>query len=360
MSTALSRVRGERSPLTRSSELLSRIIVRLILLAVLDVFTIWFLLRLTSDGVWPLATIIFLLACGINLVNLKENLYPLRWLSPGLCLLILMALYPIIFTVYTAFTNYSDGHLLTKQQLVTLLARDQYLPEGALSFSWTAYRSTDGEFALWLSSEDGSTIVAFPGEATFTGIPGEGDVGLLTDAGVPDSIRGYQPLNRVDSLRYLSELDGLEFGLAPNTINVRNLDRAEQSRQRYVYNKSIDSIVDEATGVVYQADKTVGEFVSPDGQTLSPGYQVPIGFQNFTRLFRSPALSGPFLRVFAWTFGFAFFSVLLSFALGLFLALVFNDPEFRARRLVRSLLIIPYAMPGVIGVLICRGMSTTY
>lgn len=356
MSTSIPRVRGGRSPLTRSFEPLSRILVRLILLAVLDGFAIWFLLQLINDGVWPLATIIFLLTFGINLVNLKENLYPLRWLSPGLILLILMALYPIIFTIYTAFTNCSDGHLLTKQQLVSLLARQQYLPEGALSFSWTAYRSPEGGYALWLSPEDGSPMVAFPGEETYLGIPGEGDVGPLDANGIPESIRGYQLLNRADSLRYISELDGLEFGIAPKTIIVRSLDRAEQSRQRYVYDKSIDSIVDEATEIIYHADKTVGEFTSSDGQSLSPGYQVPIGAQNFTRLFRSPALSGPFLRVFAWTFGFAFFSVLISFAFGLFLALVFNDPEFRARRLVRSLLIIPYAMPGVIGVLIWRGM----
>jgi arabinogalactan oligomer / maltooligosaccharide transport system permease protein len=356
MSMSFMRVRGKRKPLARLTESLSRVILRLLVLAVLDAFAIWFFLRLINDGVWPLATIVFLLTIGINVVNLKEDLYPLRWLSPGLGLLLLMALYPILFTVYTAFTNYSDGHLLTKQQLINLLARQQYLPEGAPVFSWTAYRSEEGEFALWLTPEEGNPLAAFPGEEPFEGLPGEGDIGSLNANGVPSSIRGYQILDRAESLRYLSDLDGLEFGVAPSTIAVRSLDRAEQSRQRYVYSKDTDSITDEEIGTVYFADKVAGVFISAEGNLLSPGYQVPIGIQNFERLFTSPALSGPFLQVFLWTLEFAFFSVLLSFALGLFLAMVFNDPGFRLKKMVQSILIIPYAIPGVISVLIWRGM----
>src|SRR5690606_2431023 len=60
-------------------------------------------------------------------------------------------------------------------------------------------------------------------------------------------------------------------------------------------------------------------------------------------------------RVFLWTFAFAFFSVTTSFAVGLGMALVLNA-NFRGVRAVRSLLIIPYAIPGMISILIWRGM----
>ncbi len=156
MSTDTGEARGVDSPLANLTKKISGVGLRLVALAIFDAFAIWFLLQLINDGVWSLAIIIGLLTLGVNLVNLREDLYPLRWLTPGLSLLILMALYPILFTAYTAFTNYSDGHLLTKQQLIGLLGREQYLPEGAPAYDWTAYRSQDGEFALWLTSENGA------------------------------------------------------------------------------------------------------------------------------------------------------------------------------------------------------------
>jgi ABC-type sugar transport system permease subunit len=80
-----------------------------------------------------------------------------------------------------------------------------------------------------------------------------------------------------------------------------------------------------------------------------------VGFNNFTRIFNSPVIGGPLVRVFAWTFAFSFLSVLTSFALGLLVALILNK-GFRGVRMVRSLLIIPYAIPGMISILIWRGM----
>ena len=49
-------------------------------------------------------------------------------------------------------------------------------------------------------------------------------------------------------------------------------------------------------------------------------------------------------------------SVLLSFALGLMLPLVFNDTRMKGRRFYRSLIIIPYAIPSFMTALVWRGM----
>ena len=71
-----------------------------------------------------------LVTLGINVIFLNERFFPLRWMAPGLTLMALMALYPVLFTIYTAFTNYSDGHILSKQQAIERLGQDQFLPEG--------------------------------------------------------------------------------------------------------------------------------------------------------------------------------------------------------------------------------------
>lgn len=339
-----------------SSDLSFRqIIFRLIGLAIIDAFAFWLLYQMINDRVWPFVAVVAFVTLGINIVFLNERFYPLRWLSPGLALLILMALYPILFTIYTAFTNYSDGHLLTKQQTIDLLAKEQYLPEGVGTYAWTAFRSPEGSFALWLTSNTGESFLALPGKIE-TVTPGEGIVGPLDEQGIPQSIEGYQRLNRIEALRYLSELGNLEFGEPPHTIKIRSLDEAAQYQQRYVYDESQDAIIDRSTNTPYYANAETGSFTSADGMTLTPGYQVVIGVKNFTRLLDSPALRGPFVLVFLWTIAFAFLSVVTTFALGLFFALVYNDPEIMTRKLIRSFLIIPYAIPGVIGILIWRGM----
>jgi ABC-type sugar transport system permease subunit len=322
----------------------------------LDAVGVWFLTALVRDGVWPLAIAVAVVTLGINVVNLREDLYPLRWLSPGLSLLVLMAAYPILFTVYTAFTNYSDGHLLTKQQAIHLLGQEQFLPEGGTQYSWVAYRSADGGYVLWLTSEDGRTFIAYPGQEITDAARRAGILGQLDENGIPQSIADYLRLSRVEVVRYISEVGKLEFGRPPSTVQIVSLDRAAQYEQRYVYDSELNAIVDGVSGIVFHADDEDGVFISSEGDALVPGYQVPTGLRNFRRLVTSPALRGPFLQVFLWTFAFAFFSVLDAFALGLFLAVVFNTPRFRPAKFVRSLLIIPYAIPGVIGILIWRGM----
>jgi len=73
-------------------------------------------------------------------------------------------------------------------------------------------------------------------------------------------------------------------------------------------------------------------------------------------MFTDSRISGPFFKILAWTFAFAILSVATTFALGLFLAITFNDPRVRSRRLYRSLLILPYAFPGFLAALVWRGM----
>jgi arabinogalactan oligomer/maltooligosaccharide transport system permease protein len=55
---------------------------------------------------------------------------------------------------------------------------------------------------------------------------------------------------------------------------------------------------------------------------------------------------------------FASLSVLTTFALGLLLALALNKP-MRGRRIYRSILVLPYAMPSIMSILIWGGMFNT-
>lgn len=356
MHEVITEARGAKAPQALPSTL-PGIGLRLIGLALVDAFALWMLSRLLRDGVWPLATMLFLVTAAVNVINLSGRLVPLRWISPALTIIALLILYPILFTVYTAFTNYSDGHLLTKIQSIHRIGQDTYLPEGTSSYRWTAYQSQTGEIVLWLIASDGKSYLARPGGPLVEAAPGESGAGPADSDGFPATLEGYRRMARREIIPILdSQLAALEFGEPPLTLRIRSLNEVTQLQQRYVYDGSRDQIVDSLTGIVYRADDRTGFFVAEDGSHLVPGYQVTVGWANFARLFRSPALRGPFVQVFAWTVAFAFLSVGTTFAAGLLMALVMNDRILPLRKVFRSLLILPYAIPGVLGVLIWRGM----
>jgi arabinogalactan oligomer/maltooligosaccharide transport system permease protein len=56
-----------------------------------------------------------------------------------------------------------------------------------------------------------------------------------------------------------------------------------------------------------------------------------VGVDNFVRAFSTESIRGPVPRRHVWTFAFAILSVATTFALGLFLAIVFNDPRMKSR-----------------------------
>ena len=77
-----------------------------------------------------------------------------------------------------------------------------------------------------------------------------------------------------------------------------------------------------------------------EDKKIEPGYMVPIGLKNFTKIFTTRNITSPFLRVFVWTVLWSLFSVLTAFAAGLALALVLNAGDLKGRYFYRTLFII--------------------
>jgi len=81
--------------------------------------------------------------------------------------------------------------------------------------------------------------------------------------------------------------------------------------------------------------------------------------ENYVDILTDPNIRGPFFSVFAWNVVFALGSVLLSFALGLALAIAFQHERMRGRAIYRSLYILPYAIPAFLSILVWRGLLNT-
>lgn len=82
-----------------------------------------------------------------------------------------------------------------------------------------------------------------------------------------------------------------------------------------------------------------------------------IGLANFKEILNS--LQGELVGVIVWTLVFATFGTLLNFFIGLFLAFLLNNPNMPERNLYRTLLILPWAVPGAIMTIAWTGLLDT-
>jgi arabinogalactan oligomer / maltooligosaccharide transport system permease protein len=326
-------------------------VLRLLILAVFDVGAVWLIVNMFQDGLWPLGGILTLITAFVNVVLLREEMYPLRWMLIGLSLLMLLSVYPILYTVWISFTNYGDGHLLTQQQSIEQLEQVRFLPETATEYTWTAFQNSAGGFALWLVDGNNNVYLARPNEPIQT-VTDVNEFAPLDDAGIPLALPDYVRLARLQTVPLIDEISRLEFGDEEYSVRVRNLDSAAATQARYVYDAAMGTITDMMTGTVYTAVN--GRWTAPDGSTIPPGFIINIGFANFIRFFSSPAISGPLVRVTIWNFVFAFLTVITTFFLGLFTALLFSD--LWGKKVIFSLLIIPYTIPSLVTILVWRGM----
>ncbi|PZR96611.1 MAG: maltose ABC transporter permease MalF [Candidatus Chloroheliales bacterium] len=318
-------------------------------LAVVDAFALFLASAVIINGNSLAAIVILVITALLNWVFLSDRLYPIRWLSPGLVLMAMLVLYPLVSTVYVALTNYSDGHLLSKDQVIAQLVGQFYQPKDAASYKLTVYRNAAGDFLLLLDDQQGHV---------FTGTQKDG-LRPYTLAGPPPAAIGdYQKLETAQTFQYLTALSKIEISGNGRQVRVTGPDAAQELLPKYTYNQQSDTLTDGQTGVVYKP--VTGNFTAPDGSQLSPGFTAVVGFGNFAKVFTDPNVTGPFIGVFLWTVVFAAGTVFFAFTVGLGLALVFNDQKLPFKSLFRSICILPYTIPGFISVLIWVGLLNPY
>ena len=138
-------------------------------------------------------------------------------------------------------------------------------------------------------------------------------------------------------------------------IQPQGFDTAVPLQPTLRYDPERDVFVRIFDGAVFR-DNGLGSFVSTQKEELEPGWATHVGFRNFGRAIHDPLIRKPFLRVLIWTFVFAGSTVLLSFALGLFLAITLDKPGLRFQRGYRSIMVIPYAIPTFLSLLVWGGL----
>jgi len=318
-------------------------------LALFDALVVYWCVLLAWDGQW---LFLGLTAAGVLLLNvlvLSRRAYPLRYLAPGLVFLGFMVVYPMAYTIYISFTNYATGYILPKTEVIRLLSERDFPPSPPVRYPFSGYGAPGSLYALYLRGEDRAYVVFPDGRQSSAANHVVEDV---DGDGIPEALDGRPRLALGDLLPLVAQLQTLRIPYEGGWLKLATLREFGLYFPQYTYDPATDTLQDNRTGKTYRPQN--GRFTAEDGEALDPGWTEFVGLTNYVRFIRDPLYHRAFVRVFAWTVLWSIFSVVFSFALGLALAILLNDRGLRLRKLYRSLLIVPYALPAFISVLIWR------
>jgi arabinogalactan oligomer/maltooligosaccharide transport system permease protein len=327
-------------------------VVKLALVAVVDALGVLGVLAAWAQESWGILATMVALLVAANVVYFTRRALAMKYILPGLAFLLVYQVFVIAYTGYVAFTNYGDGHNSTKQHAVeALLVQNERRVEGTDTYPLTVLENGDGL---------GFAVVQPDGDVRAGGAeqPLE-DVDATLDGDRVTAVPGWEVLDRAAVLERQADVTSLRVPLSddPEDGSIRTQDArtgfvAESTLE---HDEAADTMTDTTTGTVYTANDR-GQFEAPDGSTLAVGWRVAVGFENFTTAFGDSRYASPFLSILLWTFAFAVLSVGSTFLLGMLLAIVFNDTRLRGRKVYRTLLILPYAIPGFLAALLWSGL----
>lgn len=311
---------------------------------------------LVGEGSWLFLVATWLIATLLVAVYATGRALPAKYLLPGTLMLALFVVYPIALTAKTSFTNYGDGTRNDKQTTVDQIVgasvtRADDSPQYNLTIA-TDGSTTSGPFTYFLVPQDDPGTVY---EGTPDGLEEDPD-GVTLDNGRVSAVDGYTILNIKQISAASDALDEIAVPTGNDTFIVRDgTSEAFEGAPTLVYDADADTITDTASDTVYTVQKKGDReyFVDDTGQRISDqSWTANVGTRNYEKLFTDSRISSSFVKIFAWTFVFATLSVVGTFLLGLLFAITLNDSRVRGQKIYRALLILPYAIPGFISLLL--------
>lgn len=332
-------------------------LLKLALMALVNAFGIMTAISAWSAESWIVLGVVVLLVIIADWVYFTRKALPLKYLLPGLIFLLVFQVFIFGYTAYIAFTNYGTGHVGTQEQAVeAALIQGERRVDGSADYPLSIVER-GGELGFAIVDQDGDVRVGSADEP-LTAASGA-EVGTT---GAPSEVPGWTVVPRATVLTdptLGATIKDLRVPVSddPNDGSIRTREGSTGSvyEPTLVWDAEAQTITDTQSGTVYTATE-FGAFVAEDGTALPTGWSVNVGFANFLKLFTDANLAGTLLSVTVWTFAFAILSVVLSFAVGLGLAIVYNDPRVKGRRFLRALFILPYAFPAFMAALLFRGM----
>jgi maltose/maltodextrin transport system permease protein len=317
---------------------------RLLVVSAIALLLFYIAFTLYNFGQPLIGFIMLAVAAAFAIIFGLQRYYNARFILPGIAAIAIFVAFPVIYTIYLGFTNYSSFNLLTQKRATEVLLSSTSIDP-----------ATERDFAL--VAEGDQYRVFFPndsGGSLSAPIALDGSAVSIAAEAVTAAPAETLPMREAIKLR--DGLAALDVTLPDGTV-LKNSGLRKFAAITSEYQLQDDgSLKAVATGEVLTPDPARGFFINSKGETVPPGWRVGIGFDNFKRVFTQEGIRGPMLGIFGWTLFFALASAFLTFAVGLALAIILQWPHLKGKAIYRVLLILPYAVPSFISVLVFRGL----
>lgn len=296
------------------------------------------------------ATILFITALAAWLYT-SPRFYAWRYLFPGIAAAMVFVVFPMLYTIGIGFTNYSSANLLTFER-ATQYHLDETAPTEGDPLAFTLH--ADGpEFRVRLSDTDDEAKAWVSGPLA---LKNNAPLKLTVEPAPQVKLPLGEPLPLRDVIQRQAALKALTFELPGGRQVVMTGLRQFSGLEKVYEQREPGVLVNKRTGELLSANHQTGFYEKANGERVTPGFQVGVGFDNYRRIFTEPAFREPFLRIFVWTVAFAALTVLFAASLGMLLAVLLNWDALRFKGVYRVLLFLPYAVPGFISILVFRGL----
>ena len=344
-------------------------IIKLAFLALINAVAVYGIMIAIPLKSYSIAAFVAVMTLLLDYALLTPRNIPIKYFAPGTIFLVAFSLFPTIYTIGVAFTNYSTGHAIQKREAVETIIRNsvKQIPDSPSYDQVPACRGTTttctAKSGLAMLLIDQVTHGVAVGTADGLVTVKEPDIQYFDEGkSVFKTVAGYTrvPQSAVANIQ-CSEFD---IPIGPDSFIEGDCHNAFQKQPVLSYNISKDeftsrvdeSVYSDSGKGVYRAVKGPHTDLKDPGHELMPGWIVHTGLDNFKRMVTDKDVRIPFVRVFIWTVVFSLCTVLTTFILGLSLALVLNKPKMRGVKIYRSFLIIPYAAPALLTILVWSGM----
>lgn len=311
--------------------------------------------RMGYRGAPVLGATLLAVAVLITWVYVSPRARASRYLLPGLATFAIFVVLPLLYTVYIAFTNYSGEHLLTHERVCAWFAQDTYAPDDT-RYPFRLYRAAEtGSYQVVATVERNGAERRLLISRPFTLAEAAASQPVLLGLNIVPPSGEPLPIREIIAAR--PWLNQARFTPPGSPVPLRPISLRALGFRLPMWNEQGDTLVHALTGQVLAPDPQRGNYVdTATREPVGPGWRVWIGMDNFRLLFRDPAIRRPFLQIFVWNVIFAFLSVAITFAIGVLLASVLQWKALRGRAIYRTLLILPYAIPAFIPILVFKGL----
>lgn len=256
---------------------MTRMILKWGALAALVGMALYLILALYAQQEFVFAMLFLVLTASAVFVFVNKKLYAHRYIFPAVAGMGVFVIFPLMYTVGIGFTNYSASNLLSFEQVKDNLL-DRTYQSDSVRYNYELYE-TDAGYVIYLDGKH-QNLVSAP--LALDGSDSSAPVLPASEkpAGEPLAIR--------EIIQLRSELSELDLETEDGrTLSMASLRAFAAIHDQFTLHDN-GSITNNQTDVTYFPDHDTGFYRSAEGQTLSPGWTVNIGWDNYLKVVSDP------------------------------------------------------------------------